>query len=456
MALNTATGATISLPSFASSFEARSTHSSRSNSPGFRLHHYCLYSESNTRGAPPDDRSRKRPAPIDEEPELDVGTQNNPEQDVVNESGELSTVPVKEEQVSELEQSPSPSPSAGESRRYAHALPRPTAQTQLAPTPPTSAHHVSPPHVALPTLPQRHRDADLTLVLHAPPEPQPQPQQADHHYDEPTPARKRRRVTVSGVAAGSEAAPLPLHRTILERANNGYQSHDPLPQSLPAGQTATLASPTIPLPVQNTITPLTLPTTTPTAPTDPLAQTQALAHRRGKGLSKLIIPLNSSISSVQDANGRLGIPDIRAAIRSAPPDITRFNLPYTQRPQPAQVRDVRPLKERSVSIQRIHADSTASTTAAPAPLGIVAPGQPPVLNAPTPSSSHIVTPTQFPLHTSHPQSPRTPTKSESILSKREQSSNSTPRTSEMVIHSAMVPTPQFKPTIRLMFILDAL
>ncbi|KAG8733621.1 hypothetical protein FRC11_004549 [Ceratobasidium sp. 423] len=529
MASSTATGATISLPSFSSSFEmpqqrtsprARSTHSSRSNSREPRPRHYRPYPESNTRGAPRDERSRKRPAPIDEgpDPDGDVGMQSDREQDGDDESSGSSAAPVKEEPASEVEQSPSPPPSAGGSRRYAHALPPPAAQTQFAPTPPASARRVSPPHITLPTLPQ-HRDAHLTLppMLHAPPEPQPPP----YPSYEPTLARKRRRVTISGVAAGSLTAPRPLHRTVLERANNGYQSHNPPPgssatpatptamsgmvspvvtpgfnmnspgalaqvrdtiairleqkalieqrkngaasvsvttpqartapqppaplgrtQSSPAGQNAPLPPPSTSSPLQNTITPPTLPPPTPTALSGPPAQTQTLAHRRGKASSKLTIHTpNSSISSIQGANPsglglstgtnqpagppgpgpRLAIPDIGVAIRSAPPNITKFNPAHIQRPQPAQpapppppppprtTQAPTPLKERSVSIRRMHANSTAATTAPPAPLAIVAPGQPLTLNAPAPPSSYIATPTrtQFPPHTPHPQPPRT-------------------------------------------------
>ncbi|CAE6516521.1 unnamed protein product [Rhizoctonia solani] len=522
MASSTATGATISLPSFASSFEmtqqrtsprARSTHSSRSNSREPRPRHYRPYPESNTRGAPRDERSRKRPAPIDEgpDPDGDVGMQSDPEQDGDDESSGSSAAPVKEEPASEVEQSPSPPPSAGGSRRYAHAhahaLPPPSAPTQFAPTPPASARRVSPP-ITIPTLPQR--DAHLTLppMLHAP-EPEPYP---SYHHGEPL-ARKRRRVTISGVAAGSQTAPRPLHRTVLERANSGYQSHNPpsatpatptamsgmvspvvtpgfnmnspgaiaqvrdtiairleqkalieqrkngaasvsvttphprtapqpapiaRTQSSPAGQTAPLPPPTTSSPLQNTITPPTLPPPTPTALTGPPAQTQTLAHRRGKASSKLTIHTpNSSISSIQGANpaglglsgtanqptpgARLAIPDMGVAIRSAPPNITKFNPAHIQRPQPAPAplapppqpprtaQVPTPLKERSVSIRRLHANSTAATTAPPAPLAIVAPGQPLTLNAPAPPSSYIATPTrtQFPPHTPHPQPPRT-------------------------------------------------
>ncbi|EUC61768.1 hypothetical protein RSOL_405950 [Rhizoctonia solani AG-3 Rhs1AP] len=520
MASSTATGATISLPSFASSFEmtqqrtsprARSTHSSRSNSREPRPRHYRPYPESNTRGAPRDERSRKRPAPIDEGPDGDgdVGMQSDREQDGDDESSGSSGPPVKEEQVSDVEQSPSPppTPAAGGKLppRYGHALPQPSAQTQFAPTPPASARRVSPPHITLPTLPQQHREAHLTLppMLHAPPEPQPYQYQ---HHAEPILARKRRRVTISGVAAGSQAAPRPLHRTVLERANNGYaQAHNPPPpgssatpatptamsgmvspvvtpgfnmnspgalaqvrdtiairleqkalieqrknggaatvtvttphprtapplptalartQSSPAGQTAALpASPPH-------ITPPTLPPPTPTG----LAQTQTLAHRRGKASNKLTIHTpNSSISSipgVPNANTaglglsadppatRLAIPDMGVAIRSAPPNITKFNPAHIQRPQPPAplplppprtTQAPTPLKERSVSIRRMHAGSTAAQTAPPAPLAIVAPGQPLTLNAPAPPSSYIATPTrtQFPPHTPHPQPPRT-------------------------------------------------
>ncbi|KAH7340963.1 hypothetical protein B0J17DRAFT_716134 [Rhizoctonia solani] len=529
MASSTATGATISLPSFASSFDmtqqrtsprARSAHSSRSNSREPRPRHYRPYPESNTRGAPRDERSRKRPAPIDEGPDGDgdVGMQSDPERDGDDESSGSSAPPVKEEQVSDVEQSPSPppTPAGGSSRpRYGHALPQPIAQTQFAPTPPASAHRVSPPHITLPTLPQPHRDAHLTLppMLHAPPEPQPQPYTSYH--GEPTMARKRRRVTISGVAAGSQAAPRPLHRTVLERANNGYPTlHPPAPgssatpatptamsgmvspvvtpgfnmnspgaiaqvrdtiairmeqkalieqrknggaatvsvttphartapqpliartQSSPAGQTTALPPPTTTSPLQNTITPPTLPPPTPTL-TAPPTQTQTLAHRRGKASSKLTIHTpNSSISSVQGISNantgglglthapapRLAIPDIGVAIRSAPPNITKFNPAHIQRPQPTPAappppppqpprtaQAPTPLKERSVSIRRLHASSTAAQTAPPAPLAIVAPGQPLTLNAPAPPSSYIATPTrtQFPPHTPHPQPPRT-------------------------------------------------
>ncbi|CAE7072336.1 unnamed protein product [Rhizoctonia solani] len=528
MASSTA-GATISLPSFASSFEmtqqrtsprARSTHSSRSNSREPRPRHYRPYPESNTRGAPRAETSRKRPAPIDEaDGDGDVGMQSDPERDGDDESSGSSAAPVKEEQVSDVEQSPSPPPTPA-ANRARYALPQPTAQTQFGPTPPASAHRVSPPHITLPTLPQQHRDAHLTLppMLNAPPEPQTQPYQ---YHAEPL-ARKRRRVTISGVAAGSQAAPRPLHRTVLERANNGYaQAHNPPPpgssatpatpttmsgmvspvvtpgfnmnspgalaqvrdtiairleqkalieqrknggpasvsvatphtrtapqpplpitrtQSSPAGQSVALPPPTSTSPLQNTITPPTLPPPTPTALTGPPTQTQTLAHRRGKASSKLTIHTpNSSISSLQGApnantaglgltdsshlappagpGARLALPDIGVAIRSAPPNITKFNPAHIQRPQPVapQPQPPRPtqaptpLKERSVSIRRMHANSTAAQTAPAAPLAIVAPGQPLTLNAPAPPSSYIATPTrtQFPPHTPHPQPPRT-------------------------------------------------
>ncbi|KAJ1309688.1 hypothetical protein OPQ81_006453 [Rhizoctonia solani] len=483
MASSTATGATISLPSFASSFDmsqqrtsprARSTHSSRSNSREPRPRHYRPYPESNTRGAPREERSRKRPAPIDEgpDPDGDVGMQSDPERDGDDESSGSSAAPVKEEQVSDVEQSPSPppTPAAGGSR------PR--------------AHRVSPPHITLPTLPQQHRDAHLTLppMLHAPPEPQPQSYQYQQH-GEPTLARKRRRVTISGVAAGSQAAPRPLHRTVLERANNGYQAHNPPPpgssatpatptamsgmvspvvtpgfnmnspgalaqvrdtiairmeqkalieqrknggaatvsvttphartapqpplplartQSSPAGQTAALPQPTTASPLQNTITPPTLPPPTPTM------LSGANANADGLGLSGTNPPAGPGAPGT-----RLTTSDFGVAIRSAPPNITKFNPAHIQRPQPAPPAPLpqpprtaqapTPLKERSVSIRRLHTNSTAAQTAPPPPLAIVAPGQPLTLSAPAPPSSYIATPTrtQFPPHTPHPQPPRT-------------------------------------------------
>ncbi|CAE6475399.1 unnamed protein product [Rhizoctonia solani] len=535
MASSTAAGATISLPSFASSFEmtqqrtsprARSTHSSRSNSREPRPRHYRPYPESNTRGAPRDERSRKRPAPIDEGPDGDgdVGMQSDREQDGDDESSGSSVPAVKEEQVSDVEQSPSPppTPAAGGKlpARYGHALPQPNAQSQFGPTPPASARRVSPPHITLPTLPQQHRDSNLTLppMLNTPPEPHPY-----QHHGEPALARKRRRVTISGVAAGSQAAPRPLHRTVLERANNGYaQAHNPPPpgssatpatptamsgmvspvvtpgfnmnspgaiaqvrdtiairleqkalieqrknggaasvsvttphtrtapqppapiartQSSPAGQTTALPPPTSTSPLHTTITPPTLPPPTPTVLTGPPPQTQTLAHRRGKASNKLTIHTpNSSISSIPGVpnvstaglglsgtnslagppapGARLGLPAIEAAIRSAPPNITKFNPAHIQRPQPPAppapqppriTQAPTPLKERSVSIRRLHTNSTAAQTAPPAPLAIVAPGQPLTLNAPAPPSSYIATPTrtQFPPHTPHPQPPRT-------------------------------------------------
>ncbi|KAF8682386.1 hypothetical protein RHS04_02226 [Rhizoctonia solani] len=540
MASSTA-GATISLPSFASSFEmtqqrtsprARSAHSSRSNSREPRPRHFRPYPESNTRGAPRDERSRKRPAPIDEaDGDGDVGMQSDREQDGDDESSGSSSGPVKQEQVSDVEQSPSPppTPAGGRSVRYAHALPQPiaSAQTQFAPTPPASAHRVSPPHIALPTLPQHQRDAHLTLppMLHPPPEPQQTYHTYHNTHSEPL-ARKRRRVTISGVAAGSQAAPRPLHRTVLERANNGFQSHNPpsastatpatptamsgmvspvvtpgfnmnLPgalaqvrdtiairmeqkalieqrknggaanvtvttphtrtapqpppplartQSSPAAQSSALPPPTTNSPLQNTntntITPPSLPTaSTPTTLTGPPPQTQTLAHRRGKASSKLTIHTpNSSISSTQGAPGnatgglglsgagsnpplgppgptsRLAVPNIEVAIRSAPPNVTRFNPAQIQRPHPAQpppppaLRTAQPPpKERSVPIRRMHANSTAAPGVPPGPLAVVAAGQPLVLNAPAPPSSYIPTPTrtQFPPHTPHPQPPRT-------------------------------------------------
>ncbi|QRW27557.1 hypothetical protein RhiXN_02152 [Rhizoctonia solani] len=539
MASSTA-GATISLPSFASSFEmtqqrtsprARSAHSSRSNSREPRPRHFRPYPESNTRGAPRDERSRKRPAPIDEaDGDGDVGMQSDREQDGDDESSGSSSGPVKQEQVSDVEQSPSPppTPAGGRSVRYAHALPQPiaSAQTQFAPTPPASAHRVSPPHIALPTLPQHQRDAHLTLppMLHPPPEPQQTYHTYHNTHSEPL-ARKRRRVTISGVAAGSQAAPRPLHRTVLERANNGFQSHNPhqrrrrpqppdghewhgVPRGYPRFQyefarrsgsgagyhrdphgakgphraeekrrcgqchrhnapyshcapapTSPCSHPELPgctefgSPAPNDKlpsakhkhkhnTPPSLPTaSTPTTLTGPPPQTQTLAHRRGKASSKLTIHTpNSSISSTQGAPGnatgglglsgagsnpplgppgptsRLAVPNIEVAIRSAPPNVTRFNPAQIQRPHPAQpppppaLRTAQPPpKERSVPIRRMHANSTAAPGVPPGPLAVVAAGQPLVLNAPAPPSSYIPTPTrtQFPPHTPHPQPPRT-------------------------------------------------
>ncbi|CAE6404571.1 unnamed protein product [Rhizoctonia solani] len=501
---------------------ARSTHSSRSNSREPRPRHFRPYPESNTRGAPRDERSRKRPAPIDEaDGDGDVGMQSDPEQDGDDESSGSSPAPVKQEQESDVDQSPSPppTPAAGRSARHPPAHPQPAAQTQFAPTPPASAHRLSPPHIAIPTLPQHQRDAHLTLppMLHPPPEPQQTYQTYQQGHSEPL-ARKRRRVTISGVAAGSQAAPRPLHRTVLERANNGYQSHNPpsastatpatptamsgmvspvvtpgfnmnLPgalaqvrdtiairmeqkalieqrknggaatvtvttphartapqppllartQSSPAAQSSALPPPTSNSPLQNTITPPTLPTsTTPTALTGPPPQTQTLAHRRGKASSKLTIHTpNSSISSTQgvpaNATGglgltgtgsnapqgppgpasRLAIPNIEVAIRSAPPNVTRFNPAQIQRPHPVQPPPPAPLrtaqpppKERSVPIRRMHAGSIAAPGG---PLAVVAAGHPLVLNAAAPPSSYVPTPTrtQFPPHTPHPQPPRT-------------------------------------------------
>ncbi|KAG8683483.1 hypothetical protein FRC11_013517, partial [Ceratobasidium sp. 423] len=290
------------------------------------------------------------------------------------------------ERGSEVGQLPSPPPSAGGSRRYAYALPQPTAQTRFAPTPPASAR----------------RDADLTLspMLYAPPGPQLQPHRPYQHHGEPTPARKRRRVTISEIPITSS-------------------------------------------PLQNTTTPLTLPPLTPTALAGSPARTQTLAHRRGKASSKLTIHTPNSISSVQGANVRLATSDIKPTIRSAPPDIARFNFnpAYIKLPQPAQVPHVRPpLKEPSASVQRIQTDVTTATTAASAPSTIVPPGQLLVLNAPAPPSLYITTLTQFPPHTSHSQSPRAATKSESTPSKWGQSSGPTPGTSRTVIHSAMTPS----------------
>ncbi|KAF8758770.1 hypothetical protein RHS01_02483 [Rhizoctonia solani] len=456
--------------------------------------------------APRDERSRKRPAPLTRpmgRRRWDAERSNcadclYSEQDGDDESSGSSSGPVKQEQVSDVEQSPSPPPTPAGGRSV-------------------RAHRVSPPHIALPTLPQHQRDAHLTLppMLHPPPEPQQTYHTYHNTHSEPL-ARKRRRVTISGVAAGSQAAPRPLHRTVLERANNGFQSHNPpsastatpatptamsgmvspvvtpgfnmnLPgalaqvrdtiairmeqkalieqrknggaanvtvttphtrtapqpppplartQSSPAAQSSALPPPTTNSPLQNTntntITPPSLPTaSTPTTLTGPPPQTQTLAHRRGKAPASLLFTLQillflplkvlpemlraalGSVELVQSSFGPTCRTQHEVAIRSAPPNVTRFNPAQIQRPHPPNL----PLRLLCVQLsphpRSVLFPSGACTPTAlppgvpPGPLAVVAAGQPLVLNAPAPPSSYIPTPTrtQFPPHTPHPQPP---------------------------------------------------
>ncbi|KAG8734946.1 hypothetical protein FRC12_018276 [Ceratobasidium sp. 428] len=174
----------------------------------------------------------------------------------------------------------------------------------------------------------------------------------------------------------------------------------------------------------------------PPALTAPLQQTQTLAHRRGKASKLTIHTPNTSISSshggsIGNASG-LGLtgtdrpaglaPNIEAAIRSAPPNVTRFD-PSVGRPHPTHAAhrpppQPTPLKERTVPIRRLHANSIAAPSTPSAPLAIVAPGQPLTLNAPAPPSSYVSTPNrphfppaQTPLHSQYPHpTPRTTTR----------------------------------------------
>ncbi|QRW00661.1 hypothetical protein RhiJN_28679 [Ceratobasidium sp. AG-Ba] len=291
---------------------AASPHSSRSHRSGpsrsSRSHsgepprQYARpYPESNTRGAPRDDRertNRKRPAPTDDDhdrplPPLphptdndgDVGMRSDREQDGDDESSGASSpslphVAVKEEQLSEVEQSPSPppTPAAGTSTRTARPLPpaqqryaHPSGgpQTQFAPTPPASARRVSPPHIALPLLPHTHAGPSSGVTLPPLNFPPPSPSHAHHQHQpyqtpthsqgythtEPMLARKRRRVTISGVAANSAggAPPRPLHRTVLERAGSGYAHAQP---QLPPGSNT---GPTTPNPASGMVSPVVTP-----------------------------------------------------------------------------------------------------------------------------------------------------------------------------------------------------
>ncbi|KAB5594088.1 hypothetical protein CTheo_2425 [Ceratobasidium theobromae] len=266
------------------------------------------------------------------------------------------------------------------------------AAPAFAPTPPASARRVSP---------------SMLPPLHV-----------------PDLARKRRRVTISGVAA-HQPPPRPLHRTVLERAG-GYA-----PPSVPSGMVSPVVTPgfnmsspgaldqvrdTIAIRIEqkalieqrkngNPRPPSPIPATPTLSAPPPPAQT--LAHRRGKASKLTIHTPSTSISGLAGLAGteaaRLGKhmhparalltrAGVEVAIRSAPPGVTRFDPASTRRPPPRLPQPPQP-KERSVPIRRLHAGSTAAQTGPPAPLAIVAPGQPLALTAP-----YIATPTrtQFP------------------------------------------------------------
>lgn len=178
-------------------------------------------------------------------------------------SPSLPHVAVKEEQLSDVEQSPSPPPTpaanantrarqvAAPPQRYTLPTTSAGSQTHFAPTPPASARRITPPHIALPMLPHPHAGPSSHMTLppmnFPPPSPshthhanaqyQPSAQTQGYTHTDPMLARKRRRVTISGVAANSAGgAQRPLHRTVLERAGSGYgQTQLPAPPGASAG-----------------------------------------------------------------------------------------------------------------------------------------------------------------------------------------------------------------------------
>ncbi|KAG8699470.1 hypothetical protein FRC09_006600 [Ceratobasidium sp. 395] len=455
------------LPSFSSSFDSMApshvspqssrsgARSSRSGSrepaqpyppPSFKSFKERPYPESNTRNDP-ERPPRKRPAPVDEEaergadPDGDVGMRSDRDQDGDDESSGASSpslphVAVKEEQLSEVEQSPSPPPtpagtSTSNSNRNARPLPpsqqqryaHPSGsgpQTHFAPTPPASARRVSPPHnITLPLLPHAGSSSNMTLppLTFPPPSPshahhqhpayQPPAHAQGYTHTEPMLARKRRRVTISGVAANSAGGappPRPLHRTVLERAGSGY-GHAQTQLVPPAGAAT---GPTTPNPASGMVSPVVTPGFNMNSP-------GALDQVR----DTIAIRMEQKALIEQRKNGA---PNIEAAIRSAPPNVTRFD-PSVGRPHPTHAAhrpppQPTPLKERTVPIRRLHANSIAAPSTPSAPLAIVAPGQPLTLNAPAPPSSYVSTPNrphfppaQTPLHAHHPHlTPRTTTR----------------------------------------------
>ncbi|KAG9125152.1 hypothetical protein FRC07_008772 [Ceratobasidium sp. 392] len=363
---------TFTLPSFSSGFDSmsgpahaaspRSSHSHSGPSRSSRSHSPRQYAtqsqrpwpESNTRTATRDDRerpTRKRPAPADDDAELpppratdndgDIGMRSDRDQDGDDESSggsspSLPHVAVKEEQLSEVEQSPSPPPTpAGTTRstrplppgqqRYAHPSGS-GPQTHFAPTPPASARRVSPPHIALPLLPHAHAgSSSMTLppLNFPPPSPshthhqhppyQPPSHSQGYTHTEPMLARKRRRVTISGVAANTTGPPpRPLHRTVLERAGSGYghaQTHLPPPPGANTG-------PTTPNPASGMVSPVVTPGFNMNSPgaldqvRDTIAirmEQKALIEQRkngGGGLAGVPAPAAPPIRSANPAPGQ--------------------------------------------------------------------------------------------------------------------------------------------------------